>query len=307
MNTTKYFLIGLAGLMILTGTSCTSEQTTPPVDTVTDTSVPVQVTGAYENSSYGFALVFPTSWGTVKEQVGSGDKITSVQLSAENDPARYIKILVVKIADKNDPAVIDYPMKPLTESESYSYYYTANTEDYTGNTELGAIIKSFSLKEVQTQDTGPVSQVFKSENGDFDYTLTWNTELLTLVEADYEGATRNAPSFDITGGGHISLLTGLIDSPGYKMYQFVNANYYQDYADWPTSEPTPSTAGTSYPVYYFDWTADSSCMIKYGVVKGLNEALSVRLEDCDDNDMRSSQAFGDLLSDLRLDLSTPSK
>ncbi|MFA5855569.1 MAG: hypothetical protein WC846_04855 [Candidatus Gracilibacteria bacterium] len=159
-------------------------------------------------------------------------------------------------------------------------------------------------EEVQTEDAGQVSQVFKSEHGDFDYTLSWSPKLLTLVDSNYEGATANAPSFDITGGGHISLLTAWIDSPGYQMASFVNDNYYKGYSDWPTSEPVPSDAGTLYPVYYFDWTGDSSCMIKYGVVKGLNEALSVRLEDCDGNDMKSSEAFGDLLSDLQMNLST---
>lgn len=187
MNTAKYLLIGLAGLIILTGTGCTSEQTTtPPVDAVTNTATSVQVTGAYENSSYGFSLVFPTTWGTVKENVESGDKITSIQLTAENNPEHYISIQVVKTENKNDPAVIDYPQKPLTENATYSYYYTAYTEDYNDNdqTELKTIIQSFTLKEVPFEalsySTIGVDVTVSKTTAPFDYTA----EQLTAAAAE---------------------------------------------------------------------------------------------------------------------------
>ena len=43
-------------------------------------------------------------------------------------------------------------------------------------------------------------------------------------------------------------------------------------------------------------------MIRYGVVKGQNEAIFVRLEDCVGNDMRSGEAFEDILRDIELNI-----
>ncbi|GEM_PF-4430233 len=148
---------------------------------------------------------------------------------------------------------------------------------------------------------GITSETFESEQGDFSYTLTWNTDLLSLSEEAYTEASEYAPSFDIVGGGNITVATGSIDSPGYQMSTFINDRYYDGDREkvW-SSEVAPSEAGMNNPVYFFsqptDW--DPACIVRYGVVKGLNEALSVRLEDCDDNDMKSSEAFSDLLSDL---------
>jgi hypothetical protein len=142
-----------------------------------------------------------------------------------------------------------------------------------------------------------ISQTFQSENADFEYTLTWNTELLDLSDSKYEGATPNAPSFDIVGGGHITLATDWIDSPGFTTAMLVNNLYYEGYADWPKSEPTAMKAGAN-EVYYYNWDADSSCIIRYAAVKGVDEGLVFRLEDCDSNDMKSGEAFGGLVESL---------
>jgi hypothetical protein len=146
-------------------------------------------------------------------------------------------------------------------------------------------------------------KTFESEYGDFIYTLIYGKGL-KLSDERYKGATENAPSFDINGGGNITFATGQIDSPGYTMNQLINDLYYRDSSDWPLSEsePRPISAGTDYPVYYFDEPLSFSdgCMVKYGVIKGLNEALSIRLEDCDGNDMTASEAFGGALSTVEI-------
>jgi len=147
-----------------------------------------------------------------------------------------------------------------------------------------------------------VSKTFESENGDFSYTLNWNMKVITLSETQYKWSTEYAPSFDIVGGGTITVATGLIDSPGYKMSKFINDTYYEGDNVWPTIEPVPSEAGASNPVYYFNQPVEMNkdCIVQYAVVKGLNEALAIRLEDCAGNDMKSNEAFGDLISDLTI-------
>lgn len=168
---------------------------------------------------------------------------------------------------------------------------------------IGAGCQTNTVQDGDDTETTPgiTSKTFESEQGDFSYTLTWNTDLLSLSEEAYAEASKHAPSFTIVGGGNITVATGSIDSPGYQMSTFINDMYYDGDREkiW-SSEVAPSEAGMNNPVYFFsqpaDW--DPACIVRYGVVKGLNEALSVRLEDCDDNDMKSSEAFGDLLSDL---------
>jgi len=144
------------------------------------------------------------------------------------------------------------------------------------------------------------SETFHSEHGDFDYTLSWNTGLIRLTETSELLSSDNAPSFVISGGGTISVATGWIDSPGYSMDMFINDIYYGGDRVWPTKQPTPTNAGSESLIYYFTPEYDGSCLVNYAVIKGLNEALTIRLEDCDDNDMRSGQAFGDLVSDAKL-------
>ena len=148
---------------------------------------------------------------------------------------------------------------------------------------------------------GIADKTFESEHGDFTYTLTWSIDLLTLLNTSYPEASTHAPSFGVTNGGEITVATGWIDSPGYQMSSFINDTYYGgDRGKILTEEAKSTDAGMNNTVYFFtqpaDW--DTGCIVRYGVVKGLNEALSVRMEDCDGNDMKSSEAFNDLLSDL---------
>ena len=92
-----------------------------------------------------------------------------------------------------------------------------------------------------------------------------------------------------------------MDSPEYQMSTFINDMYYEGDREkiW-LSEVVPSEAGMNNPVYFFSQPVDwnPACIVQYGAIKGLNEALLIRLEDCEGNDMKSSEAFHDLLSDL---------
>lgn len=108
---------------------------TPPPETKQEKSTTEQVSnqGKYENSTYGFSLVFPTNWGTVKEKVENGPLGTKiykiVRLTAVNDSDRYIQIQIVKTEDKNYWAVIDYPHTYLTGNSTYSYYYSGGGDN----------------------------------------------------------------------------------------------------------------------------------------------------------------------------------
>lgn len=150
---------------------------------------------------------------------------------------------------------------------------------------------------------GTTSKTFQSKQDQFSYTLHWSPSLNTLSDTARPETSEGAPSFEIVGGGTITIATGWIDSPGYTMADFINDTYYNGDNVWPTVEPTPSSTGTTYPVYYFSRTPaenNSACFVQYAVVKDLNEALAVRMEDCDSNDMKAGQAFGDIYNDLEI-------
>jgi hypothetical protein len=161
-------------------------------------------------------------------------------------------------------------------------------------------VENYCYKGSCTQLLDVRSETFHSEHGDFDYTLSWNTNLIRLTETSELLSSDNAPSFLISGGGTISVATGWIDSPGYSMNTFINDMYYGGDRVWPIKQPTPTDAGTENLVYYFTPENDGSCLINYAVMKGIDEALVIRLEDCDGNDMKSSEAFGDLIGDVEL-------
>lgn len=148
-------------------------------------------------------------------------------------------------------------------------------------------------------DTGLTFETFESENGDFSYTLSWNTKQITKSTTHNELSSEHAPSFNIPGGGTVSVMTDLIDVPGYTMDKFIKDNYFDGEGDWPNSEPTPSSAGTASPIYYFTEPVELSgrCIVQYVVIKGRNEALALHMEDCAGNDMKSSEGFASLYSE----------
>jgi hypothetical protein len=159
------------------------------------------------------------------------------------------------------------------------------------------------------EESGPISQTFESENGTFSYTLTWHPAVLTLVDEQYEGATENAPSFDIVGGGHVSVATGMRDAPGVSTADFVNRMFYSGSGlDWPTDDDgidfEIGDGGHDNFTTYFDLPYDMSpgCIIRYAVSGTVNEGLVFRMEDCDGNDMKAGEAFGDLVTDVVIEM-----
>lgn len=226
--------------------------TNPATETGVDTSVSEINQYKYKNSTYGFSLVFPKTWGTIKEKQGNGGKIYAViQLEAADLTGKFIKIQVVKNEDKNDPAVIDYPQKYLTENSTYSYYYTGagccvgypGTEEYDLDiqTEVEAIIKTFTLEEstepLLYSTTGVAVSVSKT-TAPFNYTaeqLKANADDCGAQQADgyfddliakFNGTTKTIYSFKYTGESQepntfVTIL--LPNKPGYiSLDQFKN-------------------------------------------------------------------------------------
>ncbi|MDP2624612.1 MAG: hypothetical protein Q8P27_00315 [Candidatus Peregrinibacteria bacterium] len=157
---------------------------------------------------------------------------------------------------------------------------------------------------IATDDETPevaesVGANFTSVHEDFEYALYYDPSLLTLVDDVYEGGYEGGPSFDISSGGHITVMTGWIDSPGYKMHQLVNALYYEGYSDWPTETPEPIAIGDN-EVYRFSSDYEG-CVIEYGVVPGTNEALSIRVEACGEDDLEAAmEIFESLFEELTI-------
>jgi hypothetical protein len=139
-------------------------------------------------------------------------------------------------------------------------------------------------------------QTYESEFGDFSYTLTWAEGQLAVSEVASEWTSENAPSFNIVGGGMVTVRTGQIDSPGYTMTNFVADQYYDgDRSLLP--EPIVSDSGLNYETTFFNLGMnEDGCHVQYAVIPVLDEALAFRLEDCDGNDMKAGEAFGGLYS-----------
>ncbi|MFA5413285.1 MAG: hypothetical protein WC348_01975 [Patescibacteria group bacterium] len=132
-------------------------------DTLTDVALYFSTPAApttYTNSAYGFSLTFPASWGKIKaEQVADPgySKIRAFRLTSENDNGRYVQINIVRIEDKNDPYVVDYPQTFIKDSNLWAFYYTSGG-DYAGRpgledqkyedilNEARQIIQTFTLK-----------------------------------------------------------------------------------------------------------------------------------------------------------------
>ena len=89
----------------------------------------------YDNSEYKFSMVLPESWGDVTEDISAGPAVKkisrNIRLTSKTDADRYIHIQVVKTADKDDPAVVDYPHTYIDGNSVWSFYY-AGGGDYAG-------------------------------------------------------------------------------------------------------------------------------------------------------------------------------
>lgn len=172
MNKRPFFLFALAVSLMTTVSGCASQSADS--QTAQITQVGTETTQAYTNSTYGFSLTFPKSWGDIVESKGgdigkeinvaknwtvfSGDVqgipdrvklLDSIRLVSKNDSERFIQIQVVK-NEGND---------------KYTFYYIASkflgdgegpgmtAEDLKIGAEISEIVKSFSLKKVEADVT----------------------------------------------------------------------------------------------------------------------------------------------------------
>jgi len=84
----------------------------------------------YENKEYGFSFKYPGEWENIVEKNIEKPKETkilkSIRYLSKANNLYYIQIQIVKIEDKNDNSVIDYPHQFITENEKYAFYYTSS-------------------------------------------------------------------------------------------------------------------------------------------------------------------------------------
>lgn len=82
----------------------------------------------YENREYDFSFKYPGEWENIIEKnidKPEGSKIyKSIRLLSKADSDYYIQFQIVKIEDKNDDSVKDYPHTFITEDKKYAFYYT---------------------------------------------------------------------------------------------------------------------------------------------------------------------------------------
>lgn len=113
----------------------------------------------YENSIYRFSLVFPKSWGDIKEKVSAGptgSKILEVvKLTAQNDGERYIQIDVVETKYKDAPSVIDAPHAYINGNLGYSFYWAGS-----GDNAGAPGMEDQKYSDIQ-QETKSISQTFR--------------------------------------------------------------------------------------------------------------------------------------------------
>ncbi len=84
----------------------------------------------YENKEYGFSFKYPGEWEKIVEKnidKPEGSKIyKSIRLLSKADSDYYIQFQIVKIEDKNNDSVIDYPHTFIAEDTKYAFYYTSS-------------------------------------------------------------------------------------------------------------------------------------------------------------------------------------
>lgn len=171
----------------------------------------------------------------MKEETKGAVIFNTVQLTAENDPNRYIQISVVKIGDKKSPLVVDYPHSYLTENEIYAYYYSGGGDDagkpgvedqkyFDIAKEVKAISETFKIAtsvplsystngvpvtvSITTAPFGYTAELLKSaselagkknETGYFDKLIAkFNGTTKTIYTFQYTGASQDSGKFIIT-------------------------------------------------------------------------------------------------------------
>jgi len=87
----------------------------------------------YGDGNYKFSLAFPENWKPVSEEIKEGMANTKIFkeiiLKLENDNERYLLINIVKIEDKDDPSISDYPQMYVTENKDFAFYYSGSADN----------------------------------------------------------------------------------------------------------------------------------------------------------------------------------
>lgn len=184
----------------------------------------------YKDTTYGFSLVFPGSWGTLEsgEEVTTSSLFKIVRITAQNDPARYIQINIVKMEDKNNSAVKDYPQTYLTSNATYSYYYSGGGDSagkpgeedqkyFDIGKEVKAISETFKLLAASrtTVSENTSSYDNKALGISFDYPSDWKLD----ENKTSKSITVDSPSTPGT--------KGVLYIPGIRVY--IPAESYDEY------------------------------------------------------------------------------
>lgn len=115
-----------------TGTSTPIDLETPPDDHQRWRESYVRYTAKgteYTNNRGRFTVVFPGSWGVIKETLVDepyeAKIFYSVRLSSSSDEQRYFTVQMVNMEDVTNPFVVDYPHTFLTDALGLGYFYVA--------------------------------------------------------------------------------------------------------------------------------------------------------------------------------------
>lgn len=122
---------------------------------------------------------------------------------------------------------------------------------------------------------------FMSDNKTFAYTISYDGQLLGLVDTPYSGASAMGPSFKVQGGAELTGSTVLLDT-------FLGAQ----------SKAGESASIGQFDVYEYTETLNG-CTLHTGLVPFGTEALRVQTRTCSGQDSDLAQkAFMDTISDL---------
>ena len=180
MTKNTFLLLTLTIPLLTIGAGCASPDTnsqtgagysTTSAASATTTSTELMATfknsagSMYINPIYRFSLNLPKSWGDILITQGLENSAQrqskihdSIRLTSKNDPQRYIRIQMVKIADKSDSLALGgTQLRSLSDDSDYAFYYSGSQDmaDAGGNkatkeqliimAEIAAITKSFTF------------------------------------------------------------------------------------------------------------------------------------------------------------------
>ncbi|MFA6486358.1 MAG: hypothetical protein WCT40_03260 [Candidatus Magasanikbacteria bacterium] len=230
MSQTKKIVIAVIIAAIVVGGGVYFWPNTKTINTITPVPEAENTIGKYENTTYGFSLVFPPSWGKVKESTETGSVYKIVRLTAENDVDRYIRILVLERGTNvpdSDMFIAKYNQTYLTGNSEAGYAYSSS-DSFLKTDEIKAIAATFELTGVS-----PLTANWKTyTDSKVGFTFKYPTDSSMNSEKGMQGRV-----FNVT----VNDLNTMEDAPlGYD-----RANALKDKAILAAS-PNTSVAGISF-------------------------------------------------------------